>query len=36
LWSAERKAGWFGEVFRVGVRFERKPVLHEQKEAIAV
>ena len=36
LWSAERKAGWFGEVFRVGVRFERKPVLQEQKEAIAV
>src|SRR5262249_24239690 len=26
LWSAGRKAGWFGEVFRVGVRFERKPV----------
>ncbi len=36
LWSAERKAGWFSEVFRVGVRFERKPVLHELKEAIAV
>lgn len=36
LWSAERKAGWFSEVFRVGVRFERKPVLHEQKEAVAV
>ncbi|HJZ68071.1 MAG TPA: Ppx/GppA phosphatase family protein, partial [Blastocatellia bacterium] len=36
LWSAERKAGWFGEVFRVGVRFERKPVVSEQKEAVAV
>jgi exopolyphosphatase / guanosine-5'-triphosphate,3'-diphosphate pyrophosphatase len=36
MWSAERKAAWFGEVFRVGIRFERAPPASEQKEVVAV
>lgn len=36
MWSAERKSTWFCEVFRVGVRFERRPLVEEQKEAAVV
>jgi exopolyphosphatase / guanosine-5'-triphosphate,3'-diphosphate pyrophosphatase len=33
IWSAERKSTWFSDIFKVGVRFERSPVLSEQRES---
>jgi hypothetical protein len=36
MWSAERKATWFSDIFKVGVSFERKLEISEQKEAAAV
>lgn len=36
MWSAERKAAWLGEVFKVGVRFERKLATSQQREAVGV
>ena len=36
MWSAERKAIWFGEVFKVDVQFERTLEVPAQKEAAAV
>lgn len=33
MWSAERKATWFGEIFRVAVRFDRQPTLSAQRES---
>jgi exopolyphosphatase/guanosine-5'-triphosphate,3'-diphosphate pyrophosphatase len=35
LWSAERKSTWFGDIFGVGIRFERN-LNEQQKEAAAV
>ena len=35
MWSAERKASWFGDLFKVGVKFRRIEV-PEQKEAAVV
>jgi exopolyphosphatase/guanosine-5'-triphosphate,3'-diphosphate pyrophosphatase len=36
IWSAERKASWFSEIFKVEVEFEQKLELAAQKEAAAV
>ena len=36
IWSAERKAAWFSDIFRVGVLFERNLVLSAQKEAASL
>ncbi|PYT08877.1 MAG: hypothetical protein DMF60_03630 [Acidobacteria bacterium] len=37
IWSAERKSTWFGDIFKVGVRFERRPAIYEQIEsAVAI
>ena len=36
IWSAERKASWFSEIFKVDVEFEQKLELAAQKEAAAV
>ena len=33
IWSAERKSTWFSDIFKVGVRFERRPALSEQRES---
>ena len=33
IWSAERKSTWFSEIFKVGVRFEPRPALSEQRES---
>lgn len=33
IWSAERKATWFSDIFKVGVRFERRPALSERRES---
>jgi len=32
IWSAERKSTWFSDLFKVGVRFERKAAVAEQSE----
>ena len=36
MWSAERKSTWFSDLFRVEIRFERKPAVPMQTEAAAV
>jgi exopolyphosphatase / guanosine-5'-triphosphate,3'-diphosphate pyrophosphatase len=36
MWSAERKATWFSDIFKVGVGFEREPAVSVRKEAAAV
>ena len=36
MWSAERKSTWFGDLFKVEVRFERRLEVPAQKEAAAV
>ncbi|MFY9573281.1 MAG: Ppx/GppA phosphatase family protein, partial [Blastocatellia bacterium] len=36
MWSAERKAAWFGDTFSVNIRFERRPAGSIQTEAAAV
>lgn len=36
MWSAERKASWFADLFNVAVKFERRPTLSAQKEAAVV
>ena len=36
IWSAERKSTWFGDIFKVGVRFERRPAIYEQIESAVV
>jgi len=36
IWSAERKAAWFSDIFKVGVLFERNLVLSAQKEAASL
>lgn len=36
MWSAERKASWFSDIFKVGARLERWLSVSEQKEAAAV
>ena len=36
IWSAERKASWFSEIFKVNVAFEQKLEVSPQKEAAAV
>ena len=36
MWSAERKSTWFSDLFKVGVRFERRLETSPQKEAVAV
>jgi exopolyphosphatase / guanosine-5'-triphosphate,3'-diphosphate pyrophosphatase len=36
MWSAERKSTWFGDLFKVETRFERKLEVPAQKEAVAV
>ncbi|MEK6284613.1 MAG: Ppx/GppA phosphatase family protein [Acidobacteriota bacterium] len=35
MWSAERKSTWFSEIFKVGVRFDRRPALSAQTESAA-
>jgi exopolyphosphatase/guanosine-5'-triphosphate,3'-diphosphate pyrophosphatase len=35
MWSAERKSSWFSDLFKVGVRFERRIEVSAQKEAAA-
>ena len=36
MWSAERKSTWFGDLFKVEIRFERRLEVPAQKEAAAV
>ena len=36
VWSAERKSSWFSDLFKIGVRFERRLEVPAQKEAAAV
>jgi hypothetical protein len=36
MWSAERKSTWFSDIFKAGVRFERRLDVSAQKEAAAV
>lgn len=36
IWSAERKAAWFSDIFKVGVLFDRNLVLSAQKEAASL
>ena len=36
IWSAERKAAWFSDIFKVGVLFDRNLVLTAQKEAASL
>ena len=36
MWSAERKSTWFSDIFKLGVRFERRHRVSTHKEAIAV
>lgn len=36
MWSAERKATWFSDIFKVDVVFDRRPQVSTQKEAAAV
>ncbi len=36
IWSAERKAAWFSDIFKVGVLFDRNLVLSTQKEAASL
>jgi exopolyphosphatase/guanosine-5'-triphosphate,3'-diphosphate pyrophosphatase len=36
MWSAERKASWFGELFKVGVKFSRTIQMPAAEEAAAV
>jgi len=35
VWSAERKSSWFGDLFKVGVQFERRLGISAEKEAVA-
>jgi exopolyphosphatase / guanosine-5'-triphosphate,3'-diphosphate pyrophosphatase len=35
MWSAERKSTWFSDIFKVGVRFQRKPATSSQTESAA-
>ena len=35
MWSAERKSTWFSDIYKVGVRFERRPAISAQTESAA-
>jgi exopolyphosphatase/guanosine-5'-triphosphate,3'-diphosphate pyrophosphatase len=35
MWSAERKSAWFSDIFKIGVRFQRKPATSARRDSAA-